>query len=101
LYAATLASLKEFALLLAMGIPRWRIAAVMLALAGVVGIVGVLLALPVTFLLAPFAIALGTQVLLPWWLLVAVSVITWTMAMLSGLGALRSLRLMDPALVLR
>jgi len=101
LYAATVALLKEFALLRAMGIPRWRIAAVMMALAGVVGLVGVLISLPVTFLLAPFAIALGTQVLLPWWLLVAVALITWLMAVLSGLAALRSLRLLDPALVLR
>jgi putative ABC transport system permease protein len=101
LYAATIASLKEFSLLRAMGIPRWRIAIAMLALAGTVGLIGVIVSLPITFMLAPFAIALGTQVLLPWWLVICIALITWIMALLSGLAALRSLRLMDPALVLR
>lgn len=101
LYAATVASLKEFALLRAMGIPRWRIAAAMLALAGAVGVVGVAVSLPITFTMAPMALALGTQILLPWWLLTLDALVTWLVAMLSGFAALRSLRLIEPALVLR
>src|SRR5262249_23239223 len=52
LYAATVASLREFAVLRAHGIPRWRIAATIVAQAGGVGIVGVVLALPVVYGLA-------------------------------------------------
>src|SRR5207249_9115558 len=41
LYAATVASLREFAVLRALGIPRWRIAGMVLAQSFWVGIIGV------------------------------------------------------------
>jgi putative ABC transport system permease protein len=101
LYAATAASLKEYAVLRALGIPRWRMAASVLAQAFWVGLAGLLLALPTVFILAFGADALGTRVLLPAWLLAAAATLTMAMALLSGLAALRSLRQAEPAALLR
>ena len=46
LYAATVASLREFAVLRALGIPRWRMARLVLAQSFWVGIIGVALSIP-------------------------------------------------------
>jgi putative ABC transport system permease protein len=96
LYAATAASLREYAVLRALGIPRWRIAAAVLAQSFWVGGVGLGLALPAALGLAHAAEALGTRVLLPSWLLGSTAGVTMAMALLSGLAALRSLRLLEP-----
>jgi putative ABC transport system permease protein len=101
LYAATASSLKEYAVLRALGIPRWRMALSVLAQSFWVGLFGVALAVPVTFVLAHFGNELGAKVLLPWWLLVGAVVITMTTALTSGLLALRSLRHIEPATLLR
>ena len=101
LYAATAASLREYAVLRALGIPRWRMGLMVLAQSFWVGIIGVALALPAVYLLAEVADHLGVRVLLPWWLLVSATVVTLTMAMLAGITALRSLRLVEPATLLR
>jgi putative ABC transport system permease protein len=101
LYAATAASLREYAVLRALGIPRWRMAAAVLAQSFWIGIVGILLALPAVLGLAWVAEALGARVLLPGSLLGATGAGTLIMAVLSGLGALRSLRLVEPAVLLR
>jgi putative ABC transport system permease protein len=101
LYAATAASLREYAVLRALGIPRWRMALSVLSQSFWVGLVGVCLALPASFALAEVADRLGVQVLLPMRLLTAAVAITMVMAMLSGLAALRSLRLVEPAMLLR
>ena len=47
LYSATAANAKEFAILLALGIPRWRISVMVLAQSFWVGVIGVALAYPV------------------------------------------------------
>jgi putative ABC transport system permease protein len=101
LYAATAASLREFAVLRALGIPRWRMAALVLSQAFWVGVIGICLALPAAHALAQLADRLGVQVLLRWWLQVGAAVVTMAMAMLSGLLALRSLRQVEPATLLR
>ena len=101
LYAATVASLREFAVLRAMGIPRWRMRMMVLAQSFWVGIVGVALGVSAAFGLAEGAEALGARVMLPGWLLLFAVCVTMTMAMLSGLAALRSLRLIEPAILLR
>jgi putative ABC transport system permease protein len=101
LYAATAASLKEYAVLQALGIPRWRMAAAVLAQSFWIGVAGVLVAMPAVFGLAEGADALGAKVLLPAWLLLSASAVTMGMALLSGLAALRSLRLVEPATLLR
>jgi len=101
LYAATAASLREYAVLRALGIPRWRMALASLEQAFWVGLIGICLAIPVTYGLAQGAEALGVRVSMPWWLLGMAAGVTMTMALLSGLAALRSLRLVEPALLLR
>lgn len=101
LYAATAGSMREFAVLRALGIPRWRMAAMVVAQSFWVGVIGVALALPAAFLAADLADRLGVRVLLPWWLLVSATGVTLIMALLSGLFALRSLRKVEPAMLLR
>lgn len=101
LYAATVASLREYAVLRALGIPRWRMAMTVVAQAFWVGLAGTALAFPAVWCLAAGATALGVPVLLPAWLLIAAGVVTMSMALLSGLAALRSLSLVDPVLLLR
>jgi putative ABC transport system permease protein len=101
LYAATVASLKEFAVLRALGIPRWRMAAMVLAQSFWVGIAGIVVALPAIYLLAYFGDIVGARVLLRWWLMLAAICVTMGVAMISGLLALRSLRLVEPVTLLR
>jgi putative ABC transport system permease protein len=101
LYAATAASLREYAVLQALGIPRWRMAATVLAQAFWVGMIGIAVAVPVLYGLREGADRLGAKILLPSWLLAATAAVTMTMALLSGLAALRSLRLVEPATLLR
>ena len=101
LYAATAASMREYAVLRALGIPRWRMMLTVITLAFWVGIAGVAVALPAVFGLAEFANYLGAKVLLPLWLLSSAVAVTMTMAMFSGVTALRSLRLVEPAALLR
>jgi putative ABC transport system permease protein len=101
LYAATAASLKEFATLRALGIPRARIAGAVMAQSAWIGGMGVAIALPASFAVAWLVDAVGARAILPWQLLVGSSVVTILMALLSGLAALRSLRLIEPAQLLR
>jgi putative ABC transport system permease protein len=101
LYAATAASLREYAVLWALGIPRSRMAMQVVTLSMWVGIFGIILAVPLSFALARVADFLGVTVLLPYWLLIAMSVVTLTMALLSGLMALRLLHTLEPAMLLR
>lgn len=101
LYAATVASIREFAVLRALGIPRWRMAVMVMWQSFWVGIIGIAVATPAIFGLASLADRLGVQVLLPGWLLGGAAGITLVMALLSGLFALRSLRLVEPAMLLR
>lgn len=101
LYAATAASLREFAVLRAMGIPRWRMSVMVMVQASWVGVVGVLLSFPAIYGLSKVADIYGVQVLLDWRMVASVSGITLVMAVLSGLYALRSLKYVEPALLLR
>ncbi len=101
LYAATVASLREFAVLRALGIPRWRMAASVLWQSFWVGVTGVALALPTAFGLAYVAERLRVPLPLPGWLLAAAAYITLGTALSSGLLALRSLRQVEPATLLR
>jgi putative ABC transport system permease protein len=101
LYAATIASLKEYAVLRALGIPRWRIAGMVLAQSFWVGILGVTVGFVAVHGARELALSLGVSVDLPVWLQLGAAVITLMMAMVSGLLALRSLRLVEPAMLLR
>jgi putative ABC transport system permease protein len=101
LYAATIASLREFAVLRALGIPRWRLASLVLAQSFWVGVIGLGFAFPAIFGIAYGASLLRVPVLLPPWLLILTPAVTLFMALLSGLTALRSLRRLEPAALLR
>ena len=101
LRAATLASIKEFAVLRALGIPRWRMSMLVMSQAFWVGVLGVGLAMPTVFAASRLADRLGTDVPLPWWLLLIAAGVTLVMAIISGLFALRALRSVEPATLLR
>lgn len=101
LYAATAASLREYAVLRALGIPRWRISRMVLAQSFWIGLGGVVLSVPVALVLARVAGSIGAEVQLPLWLLAGTIMVTMTIALASGLLALRSLRLVEPANLLR
>jgi putative ABC transport system permease protein len=101
LYAATVASLREYAVLRALGIPRWRMAVLVMAQSLWVGLGGIALALPMIFALAAGGEGSGAVVLLPGWLLGLGTGLTLAMALISGLAALRSLRLVEPITLLR
>ncbi len=101
LFAATIASLREFAVLRALGVPRWRLGLSVMSQSFWVGMFGLLAAAPVVFALREAARATSVPVLLPSWLLSSAAAITLATALASGLAALRSLRLVEPALLLR
>lgn len=101
LYAATAASLREYAVLRALGLPRWRISALVVAQSFWIGLAGVATSLPMAVVLARLAGFIGAEVPLPPWLLAGTIIVTMIIALLSGLLALRSLRRMEPANLLR
>ncbi|HEV3144060.1 MAG TPA: ABC transporter permease [Gemmataceae bacterium] len=97
LYAATLASQREYATLRAMGIPRWRLMLSVLAQSFWVGLAGIMVAVPITLALAWLADAIGTHVRMPAEVVAPAGLVTLAMAIASGLWALRSLQRVDPA----
>lgn len=101
LYAATMASIKELAVLRALGIPRWRMNLFVLQQSLLIGVVGLCIGLPLARVTALLARSLGARALLPDWLLLITALVTLPMALISGLVALRSLHQADPARLLR
>jgi putative ABC transport system permease protein len=101
LYAATAASQREYATLRAMGIPKWRLKLSVLAQSFWVGLFGIALAAPIAFALAEVAHAMGTNVRLHPIILGSAALVTMSMALGSGLAALRSFQQVDPAHNLR
>jgi len=101
LYAATISSIRELAILRALGIPRWRMAAAVLTQSFWVGLLGVILAMPTIYVTAQIADWLSIKVKLDQALLGFVAVVTLLTALLAGLFALRSLRHIEPASLLR
>jgi putative ABC transport system permease protein len=101
LYAATAASLREYAVLRALGLPRWRISMLVLAQSFWIGLAGVITSIPASLVVARLAGLIGAEVLLPPWLVAGTIMATMVIALVSGLLALRSLRLVEPANLLR
>lgn len=102
LYAATAASIREYAVLRALGIPRWRMGMAVMSQSFWVGVMGVAVGLPTMYVLARAAETAGNlRVSLAPWLLGSVAIITLAMALVSGLAALRILRQVEPANLLR
>lgn len=101
LYSATAANAKEFAILLALGIPRWRISMMVLTQSFWVGIIGLALAYPICLGLRWAALQLGNDVDLRGEVLAGTAVLTIGMAVLAGVLALRSVRQIEPMSLLR
>jgi putative ABC transport system permease protein len=101
LYAAVVASLREYAVLDALGIPRWRLAALVVAESFWIGVAGIVLAFPAIIILDKAVLLIQTQVVLAPWILIVTPVLTLAIAVLSGLWALRPLRHIEPATLLR
>ncbi|MDB5312623.1 MAG: FtsX-like permease family protein [Gemmataceae bacterium] len=101
LYSATLAGAKEFAVLLALGIPRRRVSAMVLEQSFWVGAVGVALAYPACRGLGYLAHRAGADVDLRWEVLAGTAAVTVGMALASGLLALRGVRRIEPMSLLR
>ena len=66
-----------------------------------IGVIGVGLALPVAFGLRWLAGSVGVPIHLESWMVAIASAVTLVMAVLSGLTTLRSLTLVEPAVLLR
>ncbi|MBY0587811.1 ABC transporter permease [bacterium] len=101
LYAAIGASIRELAVLRALGISRGRMVIFVLQQSMVVGIVGLLLAIPITYGLLTLVRSLGTQAVMPIWLITGTGSLTLAMAIIAGLFSLRSLKGVEPAELLR
>jgi len=101
LYSATTANAKEFAILLALGIPRWRISLMVLAQSFWVGVIGIALSYPVCQTLRYGAKQVGADVDLRWEILLGTAIVTIGMALLAGIAALRSVRQIEPMSLLR
>lgn len=101
LFAAAAASLREYAVLRALGIPRWRMNLFIMQQSLLVGLLGLAIGIPLTFGMAELANSVGTYAVLPFWIVGTTFVVTLGMAMVSGLFALRSLHHADPATLLR
>lgn len=100
-YSATAASWRELAVLRALGIPPRFVVSMLLLQALVVGLAGILAAVPLTLILIEVGIRFNVQAQLPFWLVACVGALTLGTAMLAGLAALRSLRLVEPGALLR
>jgi putative ABC transport system permease protein len=101
LYAATAASSRELAVLIALGIPRGRIQSFILTQSLFVGLLGLFLGIPGSLLFGAIARSVGTNADLAPWILQSTSAVTLLMALASGLFAMRSLRHAEPTSLLR
>jgi putative ABC transport system permease protein len=88
---------REYATMRAMGIPRWRLKMAVLGQSFWVGLLGIVVAVPFTLLLAGWANRLGTRVVMHPAVVATAIGITMLMAIGSGLAALRSFQGVDPA----
>lgn len=100
-YSATAASWRELSVLRALGIPSRHVIGMLLTQALVVGLAGIVAAVPVTWVLIEVGIRFNVQAILPLWLIAGVGVVTLGTAILAGLAALRSLNLVEPGSLLR
>ena len=101
LYAATTASAKEYAILLAMGIPRRKVTKTVIVQSFWVGLFGIVLAYPTVHGLAELGRLFGVVIPLPWELFAVAAAVTLVMSLLAGLVALRSVRKIEPMNLLR
>lgn len=100
-YSATAAAWRELSVLRALGIPARHVVGMLFSQALVIGLAGVLAAVPLTWGLIEVGILFNVQAVLPLWLVGAVATVTLGTAVVAGLAALRSLRLVEPGSLLR
>jgi putative ABC transport system permease protein len=101
LYGATASYRREYAVLRALGIPRWRMTLAVLGGSFWVGCAGIGLAIVGAFGMVRIADFLAIKVLLTPKLLAGGAVLTIVMALLATLAALRAQRRIEPAELLR
>ncbi len=101
LHGATAASFREFAVLRSLGVPRWRLGHLVLTQAFWLGVIGIALAIPGVFGLADVAELAGARVQLQPWVLGLAAGSTLVTALVAGLSALRALRNLELATLLR
>jgi putative ABC transport system permease protein len=101
LRAAVSASIRELAALRALGIPEWRLGALLLVLSFEIGLGGLLIAAPAMYTLAWAAASIGTKVALDAGLVAATVCLTLGISLLSGVSVLGTLRNIEPVELLR
>jgi putative ABC transport system permease protein len=101
LYSATVAARCEWATLISLGIPRRRLVGVVLAQACGIGTLGVLIAVPVLFVLTHVAVLAGVTPQLPLELRVGTAAVTILATACAALVALRAIRRIEPVDLLR
>jgi putative ABC transport system permease protein len=101
LYSATATLLRELAVLKALGVPRWRMNLFVVEQALVIGFVGLVMGVPLAFGFEAIGNLIGTRIDIAGWLLWGTIIIVLSMALFSGLLALRALNNVDPAELLR
>lgn len=100
LSAAIAAAVREWAILEAVGLPGWCTRRLVISQSLIVGVLGVVVALPAAYALGGFLSWLGTSVVLPAWLAAGSAGVVLLVAILSGLLSFRALRLAEPAILL-
>jgi putative ABC transport system permease protein len=101
LRAAALASLRQYAMLDALGIPRWRLMALVMTKSFWIGVIGLALSLPVIYGGRWLAAQVRVTVELKPWMMIATILLTMGIALISGALSLRELRKVEPANLLR
>lgn len=101
LMAAIIASLREYATLRVLGVPRRSLALVVLEQSFWVGLLGIVIAVVTTLTVLIFAKAKHVGMELPWWGVLGTAMISLVAALGFGLFALRALFQAQPAELLR
>jgi putative ABC transport system permease protein len=101
LYTATAALMKEFAAIRAMGIPEYRMTSFVIVQSVVMSVIGLAIGIPMAIGLAWVARYLGTEAIMSPVLIFAASLLTLTVGLMAGVIASRSLKAIEPALLLR
>lgn len=97
LYSATVAARREYAVLEAMGIPKFRVALAVMYQSFWVGVAGGILAVPFGWILVRMLFQFGVLAVFNIWLVLGCSLMALVTAIVSGALSLRSLKLVEPA----
>ena len=101
LTGAILASIREYAVLRALGVPVKRLAGVVIEQASWVGVAGLIVGAVCVGLIGWVAHSNYVAIRFPWWSVLSTMILVMVIAIASGLLALRGLFRADPAAMLR